>query len=109
MKKSNKILIWLIWVIILVILVGGLSVLFTQKKEELKTLKETEIITISQPRGDEYDPGPAEQLCKLELEYYIQGTEFKDKSFSECKLIESKIVEEGCPLGGCNVCKLECK
>jgi hypothetical protein len=106
MKKSNKVLVGLI---LAMILIGGTAVLFIQKREGPATAKSAEIITISQPRGDEYDPGPAEYLCKIELEDYTKGVEFKNKGFSECKLIESKIVEEGCPLGGCNVCKLECK
>ncbi len=49
------------------------------------------------------------------MENYVKGIEFKNKGFSECKLVESKVGfgEEECPSGfspqGCAICKLECK
>lgn len=93
-----------------------------EQPEPQQTPKTTEII-LSGPRGDEEEPGPIEEECQKMLEGYIKGSigafEFRNKGFSDCRLIESRVGwketgdEKECPQGfspqGCYICKLECK
>ena len=75
-----------------------------------------EIIIIGGIRGDEDDPGPIGDECRMRLEGYINGIEFENRGFTGCRLIESKVgglecEEYGFPASpqGCAVCKLECE
>jgi hypothetical protein len=65
--------------------------------------------------GDEIPLDSIEEECDRRLESYLQSIEFENKSFSECKLFESKqgLTSEECPRGmglaGCYICTLSCK
>lgn len=83
----------------------------------LKQLKsEWETITLPvEARGDEVNPGPITAECQSRMNEYMKSKEFKDKGFSICKLLESKVgtTDKECPNGfsaqGCSICKIMCR
>lgn len=84
---------------------------------KIPTAEPTEFIVIGGIRGDFTYPGPAEVTCQRWLQLFIEGDEFKDKGYSACELVESKIGDrDDCAKygfdsspNGCDICKIECK
>lgn len=112
--KTRYILIGLFFFIILTY---GIVTLFSQEKEDSSTsAKSNETIIIGAGRGD-YVYVPPEEDCQRLLKNYLNSSEFTNKGFSDCELIEGRENVDcdeckkygfDCPLAGCDICKLEC-
>jgi hypothetical protein len=110
MKKTHFILgAIVVGVVVIVIL------LLMSQNEHITNSSTSDILLFTGARGDFVDPGPIEDECQRKMEQYVQSTEFKNRGFSGCELIESKVgfSEKECPNGsspqGCSICKLKCE
>lgn len=111
MKKTHI----LLGVIAVIVVIVAILFLINQNNH-ITNSSTSEIITLPiTPRGDFVDPGPIEDECQRRMEQYSQSSEFTNKGFSRCELIESKVGfnEKECPNGfspqGCSICKLKCE
>ena len=110
-NKTNRK--FLLIVIVLAAIVGGGTWFLLKTASEELIKSEKEIILIG-PLGD-FVPSDIENECNEQLEVYFQSTEFEDRGFSECSIVESKesLSPEECqfvpPLAGCYICILKCK
>jgi hypothetical protein len=110
MNKKLLILVIILLILIIVLITMGIFSFFNKNKPEWKT------ITLPiEARPDEVDPGPIATECQSRMNEYMRSEEFKNKGFSVCKLLESKVgtTDKECPNGfspqGCSICKIMCR